>query len=139
MNNTINVTINDFGEENVSYITQEFIEHCFEAEINGVKTIMENIYFNDDHPENHNVRLMSLKNAIAEVYKDNKWIPKGLHDTIERMLLKSVVLLTSTVANTTEPTPSRLQTMGQLQGMSAKQKTKLLANAKGHLVARRQT
>lgn len=136
--NTIHIHINNFGEENLSYLSQEFLEKCFETEFTGVKTLMDKIYFDDHHPENHNVRLTSLKNAIAEVYKDNEWIPRGLHDTIERMILKSVTLLTSTIANTTEATDKRIQTMGKLQGLRSKQKGKLIENTKGHLVARRE-
>lgn len=115
--NTVHVHINNFGEENLSYLSNEFLEKCFETEVTGVKTLMDNIYFNIDHPENHNVRLTSLKHAIAEVYKDNQWIPKGLHDTIERMILKSVTLITSTIATTKEPTDQSLQSMCRLQGM----------------------
>lgn len=138
--NNVHYHINNFGSENVSYLTTEFIEHCFEAEYTGVRTIMEQIYFNNEHPENHNVRLKSLKNAIAEVYNDNKWIPKGLHETIENMIMKSVTLITSTIATTTEPTPSRLNTMGNIQGMKNNRdsRNRLFDSARGNLVARRQ-
>ena len=136
-NNTIHVHINNFGEENTSYLTHDFLMKCFDAEISGVNAVTEKIYFDDHHPENHNVRLTSLKHAIAEVYKDNKWIPKGLHDIIERMIMKSVCLLTSTVANTTEPTPDRLKTMGNLQELKGKRKVNLVSSTKGNLVARR--
>jgi len=138
-NNNIQITINNFGEENLSYISQEFLEKCFNTEATGIRTVLDKIYFDHNHPENHNVRLTSLRHAITEVYKDNQWIPKGLYDTIEKMILKSTSLIITTLVTTTTPTEETMDMLRSLQSIPGKSKTKLFNNAKGNLIARRKS
>ena len=85
-NNTVHIHINNFGSENKDYITEEFVMKCLDKEVLGIACMMKEIYFNDDHEENHNVRLVSLKNSLVEVFQNHDWVPMGLFDTIHTML-----------------------------------------------------
>ena len=64
--------INDFGLENISYITDEQM-HQFAMDHNFKKLIMEK-HFNEEHPENHNIRNNCKKSF--KVLKNKKWLPE---------------------------------------------------------------
>ena len=136
---TINqIFINDFGKENTGYIDADTIKKCMHIGASGVKQVMALIYFNDDHPENHNVRLTSLKHAVAEVQKNNKWIPVGLDDTIENMITSSSTKLASGITQVvTEPTEESIKIIQDIHGMKTKSKKRIKSFALGSLVARR--
>ena len=99
-NNTLNQTINDnrqlnitlvnFGKEDLSYITPEFIAGLFDT--HGaeqiIPTIIKKIHADPDHPENHNIYMLSREDEHAMVYgplpKDPStldWYPKSIGDT----------------------------------------------------------
>lgn len=84
-----NIIINNFGNENMEYITQEFVVKCFNKGTNGIMTMFHNIYFNNEHKENHNVRLRSTKSELVEVLDNEKWVPRDLSETIKSMVGKS--------------------------------------------------
>jgi hypothetical protein len=86
-------TLCNFNEENTSYITDEFWYNCFEEGFFGIHRMMDAIYFNDDHPENHNVRVCSLKHSLADAYINGKWTPIGLRNLIERMINNTVLYM----------------------------------------------
>ena len=99
-NNTVNNTINDnrqlnitlvnFGKEDLSYITPEFIAGLFDThEVEQIMpTIIKKIHNDPDHPENHNVYILSKEDKHAMVYgplpKDPgtlDWYPKPINET----------------------------------------------------------
>ena len=76
----------NFGDENTSYITKEYlaqIAHCFSS---GITELMRNVHFHPEHPENHNVRLACKRDKIIEKVKDGKWV-KSSHDQIEKAMV----------------------------------------------------
>ena len=70
-NNITNITINNFGNENLTYISDEMLE----ALTNKVDAqgMIDVIYFNDSHPENHNIRLYSNKKKLYKIYKKDSF------------------------------------------------------------------
>lgn len=78
--------VNNFGEENKEYITDEFVYRCFAMGWHGIDPMIDEIYFNKDHPENNNIRLVSLKNSLVQVKKEEGWKMQGLKDTIDRVI-----------------------------------------------------
>jgi hypothetical protein len=73
INNSItnNITINNFGNENLTYISDEMLE----ALTNNVdaRGMIDVIYFNDAHPENHNIELYSNKKQLYKFYKNSSF------------------------------------------------------------------
>jgi hypothetical protein len=69
--NSINITINNFGNENLTYISDEMLL----ALTNNVdaRGMIDVIYFNDSHPENHNIELYSNKKQLYKIYKNNSF------------------------------------------------------------------
>ena len=74
-NNTINNTIhiNNYGEENLEMLTDEFKERCITRPFYAVIDIIRKIHFNDDYPENKNMRLVNKRDNKIQVLTDGKW------------------------------------------------------------------
>lgn len=86
-NNTqvnIHIGIKEFGQENMDALPDPFIRNCF---MNlDVRDLLENLHCDPDYPENHNIRIVSLKRQLMELYKNDKWttvtLPNGLNQMI---------------------------------------------------------
>ena len=74
-NNTINNTIhiNNYGEENLEMLTDEFKERCVTRPFYAIIDIIKKIHFNDDYPENKNMRLVNKRDNKIQVLDDGKW------------------------------------------------------------------
>ena len=60
-NNTINnIHINNYGEENLEMLTDEFKERCVTKPFYAILEIIKKIHFNDDYPENKNMRIVNI-------------------------------------------------------------------------------
>jgi hypothetical protein len=79
INNITNVTINAFGEEKIDYITDEKkIKYCKEV-YKSFKTYLNDVHFNPEHPENHNIKLQNKKEKMCLIMENNnkwKYVPK---------------------------------------------------------------
>lgn len=89
-NNQININISapplkEFGFENMEAIPESFISACFL--FLRYKDLLENLHCDPNFPENHNVRLKSIKNKTMEVYANSRWnvVPlcNGVNDLIK--------------------------------------------------------
>ena len=67
INNTMNITINVFGKEDVSYLTEEQREGFLLGKQDGLLSLIKEIHFNPEHPENRTVVLKSSKRKLASV------------------------------------------------------------------------
>ncbi len=75
-NNTLNnITINQFGHEDRSYITEDFINRLGNSKLYHIPAeIAKQIHINRNHPENCNVKISGRRSNIAKIYNGNKWI-----------------------------------------------------------------
>lgn len=70
-NNHFHITIRNLGDENMDAIPHHFIRSCFmNLEFD---TMFQNLHFDPDYPENHNVRIKSAKRELLQIYKNDKW------------------------------------------------------------------
>jgi hypothetical protein len=84
-NNTINshnnigqqinniVTINAFGRESTEHLTPQFIEQCVRRRDVGLIQLLKELHFNQEVPENHNIKIASLKRGEMQVYDGERW------------------------------------------------------------------
>ena len=77
-NNTINsnsnnIIINNFGSENMAYITKKMMKRMLKQGSRSIPNLIKQIHFNPEHPENHNVRINNKKLKFAEIRENNKW------------------------------------------------------------------
>lgn len=68
--------INNFGEENLDFITNETLNELLNSEnlTNLINKFIFIVHFNDDQVENKN--LLSDESGNLKVYKKNKWVEK---------------------------------------------------------------
>jgi hypothetical protein len=97
INNTIinNITLNrnDFGAEDTSFISPDFLRYCIENPSKGMTDLIENIHYNVEHPENHNIRCKSLKQNIFEKYIDSEWRTCDASNTLDELIKKGYRLI----------------------------------------------
>lgn len=96
INNNNNVTINvqaplrNFGRENMDAIPESYLAGVI-MDLN-IRDLIDNLHFDPDFPENHNVRLLSNKQRLMQMYMDDKWqtIPmlKGITELIDQATTK---------------------------------------------------
>jgi len=84
-----NITINSFGLESYAHLTHDFIKKCVGGRLEGMETLVKAIHFNDEVPENQNVRHKSLKKQMVQVNEDGCWKIKDANDVIHRIITKS--------------------------------------------------
>jgi hypothetical protein len=85
-NNTVNQQQNihfhlrDFGHEDISYLSKEFLSSCFATK--DLVRLIENMHCDRDHPENHNIRIKSQKRNQIETRENNRWLIKDEDDAL---------------------------------------------------------
>lgn len=93
INQNITININTFGNENTSYLTPEFLSYCLLNPRKGMTSLIENIHYNKDYPENQNLRCKSLKQNVFEKYVDSKWRACDASNTLDELIRKGYRIL----------------------------------------------
>ena len=95
-NNNLHVHINSFGNENLDYITNDFIHGCVNRIYESVPTIVEKMHFDPAHPENHNFKIPNKKLPHASVMsEDQKWKLMDRQEAINNMIDKGYNIIDS--------------------------------------------
>ena len=82
-NNTI---INNYGSENIDYITFNRFVKLLETPLSAISKLIELKYFNEKHPENHNIKITNIHDKFAKIYKDKKWLVSNKKDIIQELV-----------------------------------------------------
>ena len=84
INNTIN--INNYGDENLEMLTDEFKKQCVVKPYYALIRIIEKIHFNDEYPENKNIRLINKRDNKIQILNDGKWNYRDKEEAIKYAL-----------------------------------------------------
>ena len=140
-----NIHINSFGNENKDYIAIEFIRQCLNQGSYGISPMIDKIYFDPEHPENHNVTLESFKNRLVKVVQENQWQFASLLNTVDQMITKASTYIVATLAQEIMdaiPTNDGQQTLvnvQSIQNIEPQMKKRIREHTKGRLARRRDT
>jgi hypothetical protein len=85
-NNNQQVKINNFGEEDLSYITKENYKNLLIDPRNSITKLINDTHFNSEHPENSNICIPNKKQPFVELYVDNSWKVFNRYKTICNIL-----------------------------------------------------
>ena len=88
-----NIILNNYGQENTSHLTHEFLSQCLVNPNKGITNLIGNIHYNNDIPENHNVRYKSIKHNTFEKYIDSQWTECDATNTLDELIRKGYRIL----------------------------------------------
>ena len=95
-NNTIHntININNYGEEDTKYITSDYILNLLKCKpAKAIPELIKHTHFNDEYPENQNIKITNKKGPHIKVMKNNKWELQNKEETITDLIDRQQVHL----------------------------------------------
>jgi len=85
-NTTNNLVILNFGNEDMSYLRPpaEYLERALE----GMRALLDDVYFNDTKPHNHTIRINMAKKTAEVSIGDGEWKSIAIPDAACKMIDK---------------------------------------------------
>jgi len=74
INNTQNIQINSYGNEDLSHITEQLKTELLRSPYLMIPKFIEQVHFNSNKPENQNICISNKKENIIKVFTGNKWV-----------------------------------------------------------------
>lgn len=83
--NNINITLNNFGEEDLSHITETFLKDII-MHMNKMALVkyIQEVHFNN--PNNTNIKLLDDKTKFMMIRKNNEWILDNKNLVLDGMI-----------------------------------------------------
>jgi len=89
-NNSMNVDgdvkLVKFGNENLSYISDDLFKSILGRGFKSVEELVDHSHFHPDHPENHNIYIANIKNDYVVIYDGKKWNINKKEDVFEDII-----------------------------------------------------
>jgi len=95
-NNTIHntININNYGEEDTKYITSDYILNLLKFKpAKAIPELIKHTHFNDEYPENQNIKITNKKGPHIKIMKNNKWELQNREETITDLIDRQQVHL----------------------------------------------
>lgn len=92
-NNYINVNLKPFGHEQLDHLSDIDLTTYLLGMESGFTKMFKSIHFNDDVPENMNVRYKSTKQNLIEVYEGESWIEHDADWVVDIIINKGYCIL----------------------------------------------
>ena len=85
-----NIILNNFGEENIEYLTDTFFKNLIKnSPYEAIPKLIEKTHFNKNHPENTNMKITNRKEPYIHIYKNQKWLITDKKKTIQTLVDKN--------------------------------------------------
>ena len=97
INNNYHIHLNAFGSENIDYLLEANVLQDLINSGNTIRTIIEQIHFNNEHPENWNMCVRNLRSKHAEIYDGNRFVVKDKLDVLHKVITNTLDIVTSRV------------------------------------------
>jgi len=85
-NKIINISINNYGNENIEYLKNDYLHNLLTGAFTAIPKLIEKIHFNPQHPENHNIKITNKKEPYIKVRKNDKWELQDKKETLETLV-----------------------------------------------------
>ena len=85
-NKIINISINNYGNENTEYLNKDYLHNLLTGAFTAIPKLIEKIHFNPNHPENHNIIITNKKEPYIKVRKNDKWELQDKKETLETLV-----------------------------------------------------
>jgi hypothetical protein len=94
-----NITINAFGKEDTSYITDKEYKEIFYSSSKSVPKLISKIHFNKKYPENSNIYISNLKDSYIMVFDGKTWNMSMKTETIDQIFDSKIIHLDGVFAD----------------------------------------
>jgi hypothetical protein len=84
--NTQNIQLNNYGNEDLTHITDKFKESLIKIPYGMIPKLIEAIHFNDKVPANKNIIFPNKKENKIKIYNGSNWIYKDKDETINDLM-----------------------------------------------------
>jgi len=86
-NGTVNnIILNNYGSEDFMYLTKKVFMKLLETPLTAIPKLIGIKYFNQNHPENQNIKITNIHDKFAKIYKDKKWLVSNKKDIIQELV-----------------------------------------------------
>jgi hypothetical protein len=82
VNNNITLNLNNFGKEDTSHITQDFMFRLLKMPGDMVFHMIKAIHYNAEKPQNKNIKITNKKDKFIKVIQNGKWICRDKDDVL---------------------------------------------------------
>ena len=86
INNTQNIQLNNYGNEDMSHITDNLKTQLIKGPYGMITKLIEAVHFNDAKPENKNIALTNKKDNRIQIFTGNKWIYKNKSEVLNDLI-----------------------------------------------------
>jgi hypothetical protein len=80
------IILNNFGNEDISHISDKFMQKLLSIPYVGVQKLIEKVHFNQKKPENKNIALTNKKEKMIKIFKNNKWKYKSKNEIMDEII-----------------------------------------------------
>jgi hypothetical protein len=91
-NNTINYNFNNFDQENLEYLGDKYLKKLITSNAYGESIFLKlsnEIYLNEQHPENQTIKIDNLNNKFCKIKENNKWITATKDTALKKIFNKA--------------------------------------------------
>jgi len=88
-NQTNQINLNNFGEEDISHITDNFKMKMLKLPYVMVQNMIEKVHFNKNKPENKNIALTNKRDKMIKVLNKGCWKYKDKVQILDEMIKKN--------------------------------------------------
>lgn len=81
-----NITINNYGQENLEMLSKKFLTSMVQYPYSAIPKMIKKIHFNDNYPENKNIRMLNKKDGKIQTLKDGSWKYVDKNETIDELI-----------------------------------------------------
>lgn len=92
-NVTQNIIINNYGNEDISYIKDNYMTDLLKIPFAAIPKMVKDIHFHPEHPENHNILITNKKEPYIKVFKNSKWMIEDKKGVLDELVDKSYDIL----------------------------------------------
>ena len=84
--NQQNIKLNNYGNEDLSHITDFFKTNLLGLPHDMIPKMIEAVHFNEDKPENKNILMPNKKENKLKIFSGDKWVYRDKTDTLNDLI-----------------------------------------------------
>ena len=83
---TNNVQLNNFGQEDLTMLTDKYMNKMVSYPYSAIPTMIKKIHFNDKYPANRNIRMLNKKDNKLQIRNNGEWQYVNKKETLQLLI-----------------------------------------------------